>query len=138
MPQLIEHIDAIARKKQRDVLSIRFYAPETVHEYDYEKDPERQRVIRWLEEQGMAWQPCGSAASESAMLPYMGDVYVDVSYDVSDVRFQALQTYLENPDGTMRHPSVTFEYYPLAVAMRNAHHDEPGFWNRWAEGEPET
>ena len=91
MPQLIKHIDAIARKKQRDVLSIRFHAPETVHEYDYEQDPDRLRVMRWLEEQGMAWQPCGPVASESAMLPYRGDVYVDVPYNVSDGRFQALQ-----------------------------------------------
>lgn len=133
MPQLIEHIDAIARKKQRDVLSIRFYTPETVRAYDYRKDPERQRVTRWLDERGIDWQPCGAVANEYAMQPYRGDVYVDVPYDVSDAQFQALQAYLENPDGTMRHPSVTFEYYPLAMALQNAHHDEPGFWDRWAE-----
>jgi hypothetical protein len=131
MPELIEHIDAIARKKQRDVLSIRFYTTETVRSYDYRKDPERQRVIDWLNERSIAWQPCGQVANENMMQAYRGDIYVDVPFDVSDAQFQQLQVYLENPDGTMRHPSVTFEYYPLALAMKNAHHDEPGFWERW-------
>lgn len=133
MPELIEHIDAIARSKQRDVLSIRFYTRETVREYDYRKDPERRRVIDWLDEKGISWQPCGPVANEHGMLPYRGDVYVAVPFDPSDLQFQELQVYLENPDGTMRHPSVIFEYYPLALAMKNAHHDEPGFWDRWAE-----
>lgn len=133
MPELIEHIDAIARKKQRDVLSIRFYTRETIREYDFRKDPERQRVTDWLDVNSIAWQPCGPVANENAMQAYRGDIYVDVAFETSNAQFQKLQTYLENPDGTMRHPSVTFEYYPLAMAMRNAHHDEPGFWDRWAE-----
>lgn len=133
MPELIEHIDAIARSKQRDVLSIRFYTREAVREYEYKKDPERRRVIDWLDEQGISWQPCGEVAKENALHAYRGDIYVDVPFDPSDARFQKLQAYLENPDGTMRHPSVTFEYYPIALAMENAHHDEPGFWDRWVE-----
>lgn len=133
MPELIEHIDAISRKKQRDVLSIRFYTAETVRTYDYRKDPERRRIIEWLDEHAVAWQPCGPVASEYAMRPYQGDIYVDVPFDASDAQFRELQAYLENPDGTMRHPSVIFEYYPVALALKNAHHDEPGFWDRWAE-----
>lgn len=133
MPELIEHIDAIARKKQRDVLSIRFYMREAIRGYDYRKDPERQRVTDWLDENGIAWQPCGPVANENAMQAYRGDIYVDVPFEASDAQFQKLQAYLEHPDGTMRHPSVTFEYYPLALAMKNAHHDEAGFWDRWAE-----
>ena len=30
-------------------------------------------------------------------------------------------------------PEVTFFYCPLDKAMENAAHDEPGFWQRWAE-----
>ena len=67
------------------------------------------------------------------MWSYRGSIYVDVPFDTTDSTYQLLQTYLENPDGTMRHPTVTFEYYPLEMAMKNAHHDEPGFWERWAE-----
>lgn len=133
MPELIEHIDTIARKKQRDVLSIRFYTREAIHEYHFRRDPERQRVIDWLDKNGIAWQPCGPVANENAIQAHRGDIYVDVPFDASNAQFQNLQAYLENPDGTMRHPSVTFEYYPLALAMKNAHHDEPGFWDRWTE-----
>lgn len=133
MPELIEHIDTIARKKQRDVLSIRFYTREAIHEYHFRRDPERQRVIDWLDKNGIAWQPCGPVANENAIQAHRGDIYVDVPFDASNAQFQNLQAYLENPDGTMRHPSVTFEYYPLALAMKNSHHDEPGFWDRWTE-----
>lgn len=130
---LIDHIDAIARRKQRDVLSIRFYTRDTdFMEYDYLQDPERLRVI--------TWQPCGPIANENRMSSYRGDIYVDVPYDTTDPTYELLRDYLENPEGTMRHPTVTFEYYPLELAMKNAHHDEPGFWERWADefwGEPQ-
>lgn len=134
MPELIEYIDAIARKKQRDVLSIRFVTRDTdFMEYDYYQDPERLRVISWMDEHGISWRPCGPVANENCIPSYRGDVYVDVPFDTDNPTYQLLQTYLENPDGTMRHPTVTFEYYPLDMAMKNAHHDEPGFWDRWAD-----
>lgn len=134
MPELIEHIDAIARKKQRDVLRIRFYTCDTnLIKHDHLSDPERLRVIVWLEKHAIPWQPCGPVANEQRMSSYRGDIYVDVPYDTTNLTYQRLQTYLENPDGTMRHPTVTFEYYPLEMAMKNAHHDEPGFWERWAK-----
>jgi hypothetical protein len=134
MPETIEHIDAISRKKQRDVLSIRFHARDTDSlEYDYQRDPVRQRIISWLDERGIAWQPCGPVANENGMWPYCGSLYVDVPYNTSDPTYELLRAYLENPDGTMRHPTVTFQYYPLELAMKNAHHDSPGFWERWAE-----
>lgn len=134
MPQLIEHIDAIARQKGRDVLSIHFRPgyPEALA-YDYRKDAERERVIGWLEAQGIPWQPCGDVADEARMMPYVGEVYVDVPFDPAGPHFRKLQTYLENPDGTMRHPRVVFMCLLLEKAMKNAHHDEPGFWDRWGE-----
>ena len=134
MPELIEHIDAISRMKQRDVLSIRFHTRDTDPlEYDYQQDPIRQRIIRWLDERSIAWKPCGPVANENCMPSYCGSLYVDVPYDTTDPRYELLRDYLENPDGTMRHPTVIFEFYPLELAMKNAHHDRPGFWERWAE-----
>jgi hypothetical protein len=134
LPQLIEHIDAIARKKRRDVLSVRFHPsfPDFLS-YDYKRDSERQRVIAWLDAQGIPWQPCGDVADEARMMPYVGEVYVDLPFDPADPNFRKLQTYLENPDGTMRHPEVIFMCLPLEKAMKNTHHDEPGFWERWGE-----
>jgi len=44
-----------------------------------------------------------------------------------------VQAFLEYPDGTMRFDDVKFYVVPLQDPMKNAHHDEPGFWERWAE-----
>lgn len=131
MPRLIEHIDAIARREKRDVLSIRFHPdyPDALS-YRYEDDPERRRVLAWLDAQGIKWQPCGDVANEGRMMPYLGEIYVDVPFDPGDPDFRKLQEYLENPDGMMRHPAVVFMCLRLEVAMKNAHHDEPGFWDR--------
>ena len=40
---------------------------------------------------------------------------------------------IENPDGSMRYPEVFFIHCSLDKAMENAAHDEPAFWDRWAE-----
>ena len=133
---LIEHIDAIARKKQRDVLAIHFH-PASVYEvggsYNYEKDPNRKRVISWLNKHKIAWQACGDVADEACMCSYLGQIYIDIPFDESNPQYQLVRDYLENSDGTMRNEQVTFCYLPLEHAMRNAHHDEPGFWKKWAE-----
>ena len=150
MPMLIEHIDAIARKKQRDVLYVTFEAPkpesgltsETEEDeeelrwflkFDWEHDPMRQQVCEWLTDQHICWFPCGYVASEHSMGRYQGQIYIDVPFDETDPTYQRLQGYLEHPDGSMRFPTVKFWYLPLEKAMENAHHDEPGFWEAWAE-----
>ena len=136
MPMLIEHIDAIARKKQRDVLSIDFH-PATVYEdwgsYNFERDPNRKRVISWLKKHKIEWRACGEVASENSMCSYLGQIYIDVPFDESNPQYQLVRDYIENPDGTMRNEQVVFRYLPLEHAMKNAHHDEPGFWKKWAE-----
>lgn len=136
MPMLIEHIDAIARKKQRDVLAIHFH-PATVYEdwgsYNFRRDQNRKRVISWLNKHNIKWQECGEVASETCMCSYLGQIYIDIPFDENDQQYQLVREYLENPDGTMRNEQVVFVYLPLEVAMKNAHHDEPGFWEKWAE-----
>lgn len=67
------------------------------------------------------------------MLPYLGNIYIDVPFDESDSKYQLVREYLEKPDGTPRDERVRFYYLPLEIAMKNAHHDEPGFWDKWAE-----
>lgn len=44
-----------------------------------------------------------------------------------------LEFHPQHPDGSMRQAGVRFCVMPLAYAMRNVAHDEPGFWARWAE-----
>lgn len=143
MPMLIEHIDAIARQKQRDVLYVVFHPPASGKpdeeeivaqgDVDWKTLPIRQQVIDWLDAQGIGWKPCGHFANEWLMMGYCGQIYVDVPFDSSQPSFLAMQAFFEHPDGSMRFPEATFFYCPLDKAMENAAHDEPGFWERWAE-----
>lgn len=140
MPQLIEHIDAIARKKQRGVLYVEFH-PENWGSfendfwcgYDYQGDKRRKTFLAWLDRNGISWQKCGPFASENGFRSYLGEIYLDVPFDESNADYQRVRDYLENPDGTLRDDNVRFYYLTLEYAMKNAHHDEPGFWDRWAE-----
>ena len=145
MPLLLEHIDAIARHKQRGVLYVEFHplalnpevgeglsdqdvwAWKTMPDSAWQTLPIRQQIIDWLDAQGIGWQRCGHFADVGLMMGYRGQLYIDLPYDQSLPAFQALQAFLENPDGTMRYPKVFFIYCPLENAMENAEHDAPGF-----------
>ncbi len=139
MPMIIEHIDAIARKKQRDVLYVTFHSKKPDDEeswdeqHDWENDPMRETVCHWLTEHQIDWKPCAYVADENCIAPYHGQIYLDVPYDDHDPRYVQVRDYLENQDGTMRFETVSFWYLPLEKAMENAHHDEPGFWEQWAK-----
>ena len=139
MPMLLEHIDAIARKKQRDVLFIEFRSPENEDgtpcesDFDWKTDPLRRQVCQWLTRHQIPWQECGHFANENCMMSYQGQIYIDVPYDGDNPMYRKVRDYLENPDGSMRFGTVIFWRLSLKIAMRNAHHDEPGFWENWAE-----
>jgi len=143
MPMLIKHIDAIAREKKRDVLFVCFhpknwgiYEDGTSMdwlEYDHNQDKRRDEVIAWFDEHHIPWQKCGPEASESGFRSYLGEIYIDVPFDENDPQYQIVCEYMENPDGIMRDENIRFYYLPLERAMKNAHHDEPGFWEDWAE-----
>ena len=134
---LIHHIDAIARQKQRDVLCLVFKGLNEDDEdsilLDWENLPVRQQIIAWLNSKGISWQPCGNVANVNYMCGYTGTIYIDLPFDRALPAYQELEAYLENSDGSMRFPGVVFAYLPLENAMKNAEHDEPGFWERWAE-----
>jgi hypothetical protein len=154
MPQVIDHIDAIARKKKRAVLYLEFHPASTFHsqvietdedhdlymeskhrisDYKYEKDAVRDEIIENLNRLGVSWVECGPIASESGFSSYKGQIYLDVPMDDDLPLYHELNDYLEYPNGEMRFPTVRFYYLALEVAMQNAHHDEPGFWETWAE-----
>ena len=139
MPMLIDHIDAIARKKGRDVVFLDFPQEEnedpfTGFDVDWDGLPIRKQIIAWLEQNQIAWRPCGDFADENMMIDgYRRRIYVDVPFDIGDHVYQRLQKYLETPDGASRFAGVKFCYLPLEMAMKNAHHDEPGFWERSVE-----
>jgi hypothetical protein len=128
MPQLLQNIDEIGRAKQRDVLFLAF----TNHKIPYASNPVREEILAWFDANGIAYVECGGYTSELREESYRGQVYIDVPYDVSDPAYKQLEAFLENADGSMRWDGTCFICYPLDYCMRNAHHDEPGFWDRWA------
>jgi hypothetical protein len=132
MPQIIRHIDAIARAKQRDVLLVIFHEQLGL-DTDWENLPIRTALIQWLDAHKIAWESCGEYADPDIMCCYLGQIYIDVPFDDANPDYQKLRDFLEYPDGTMRHQGMKFCYDSLAHAMENAHHDEPGFWENWAE-----
>jgi len=136
MPGLIAHIDAIARKKQREVLYLEFHPQPRAEwrNYRYEDDVTRTAILAWLDANHIPWTRCGPFADRRVMAPWLGQVYLDVPYDETLPEYRVLRDYLEHPDGSMRHEGVRFYALPLDLAMENAEHDEPGFWERWAEG----
>lgn len=135
MPVLIEHIDAIARQKQRAVLYLEFHPQSAFADssaYDYEVDNKRQAFLDWLQQHGIGWQPSAPIASGCGFGAYLGQIYIDLPMDDDDPLYCCLRDHLEYPDGSMRDPNQRFFYLPLEIAMRNAYHDEPGFWEKWA------
>jgi hypothetical protein len=135
MPQHIEHIDAIARKKGRAVLYLEFHptAFKEWRNYRHQDDPTRAAVLAWFDAHDVPWVECGPFANPNVMAPYLGQVYIDVPYDDTLPEYRALCEHLEHADGSTRHAGARFYVMPLDYAMRNAEHDEPGFWERWAE-----
>jgi len=141
MPLLIKHIDQIAREKNRSVVFVSFEGAENIslnmpapnHFYArFEDDPNRKELIKWLNENSITWEPCAHFASEGGWSSYSGNIYIDVPWDETDEQFLKVQKCLENADGTMKNPLVKFWGITLDQAMQNAHHDEPGFWEKWA------
>ncbi|MFL9906761.1 hypothetical protein [Paraburkholderia sp. RL17-337-BIB-A] len=133
MPALLEHIDAIARKLQRDVLYLAFVRGSRPFYENYESLDSRKRILQWFDDESIPWRECGRYASETTMRSYAGKVFIDVPFDETNPQYQKVQAFLEHSAGSMRFDDVKFYVVPLQDAMKNAHHDEPGFWERWAE-----
>ena len=133
MPQDIQHIDKIAREKQRDVLFIGFISPLKTESPLYERAGDDDPHIQWLQANDIPHRPCGLVANENAFPEYEGHIYIDVPMDDKDPTYQKLLSHFENPDGSPKDPQCVLYFHPLVDAMKNAHHDEPGFWEEWAK-----
>ena len=144
---VIEHIDYIGRQKQRDVLFLRFHDDKFVvflddtrslfddNDYNSPTHP-RTTIIKWLNENNIKWKPCAEVASECGWSSYKGQIYIDVPYDVNDPTYQKLADYLEDGNNNVKPEfgeHTKFYYITLEQCMTNAYHDEPGFWEKWAD-----
>jgi hypothetical protein len=144
MPQVLKHIDYIARQKQRDVLYLTFInepfksffsEPEPSDHYWKQPNSIRSKILIWLDENGFSWKECGEPARISGWRSYAGQIYIDVPFDTNDPEYQKLVEYLEDGNGNIKPEFGNTQFWVMALdnAMKNAHHDEPGFWERWAE-----
>ena len=126
MPVLLKSIDKIAREKQRDVLFIRFDY-NFVEDFNYKDWPFRQHMITWLKEENIPFYECGDIATDDGLNSYLGQIYLDIIYDVNDPIYQKVANYLETQDGKPKIEGVLFYLVPLNLAMKNSHHDDPDF-----------
>lgn len=114
MPQLLQHIDAIAREKNRDVLFVHF---ENFEQDDQGDDPIRSIVLAWLEDHDIAYQPCMGLEQEGFIDTYSGDIYIDLPLDETDPTYQKLSEYLEDDEGNMMLDGVLFYVLSLETAL---------------------
>lgn len=126
MPQQLQHIDQIARDKNRDVLFLHF---EHYQEDEAGDDPIREIVITWLEDHDIQFVPCMGLEQESLVDVYSGDLYIDLAVDEEDPIYQALCEYLEDDEGNMRLDGVLFFVLSLDLALeidaeRAINHDD--------------
>ena len=132
MPIDLKHIDKIAREKNRDVIFINFNT-EVFPSYDYEDYKERNELLQWLDKKHIPYMECGPIASENGWESYRGQLYIDLPIDEKNNKYQLLCEHLDGANDTFKIEGVESWIFPLEVAMKNKHHDEPGFWDKWAE-----
>lgn len=139
MPQFINPIDKISRRENRDVIFASFYKDdpykaifnqeEPFPEFDWESDPLRNQTLDWLTANNIAFEPCYPVLGDGILsLPYFGDIYIDAPMDQQNPVYQKVVSFFEKPDGTSRMAPVILWYIPLSRAMKNAHHDDPAYW----------
>jgi len=116
MPQIMQHIDAIAREKNRDVLFVHFENYE--HENaDAESYHLRQNLMEWLQQRQIAFAPCMGIEQPGVIESYAGDLYVDVPFDEDDLSYQKVCEHLEDAEGNMKIPGVLFFVLSLETAL---------------------
>ncbi len=114
MPQLLQHIDAIAREKNRDVLFVHF---ENYEENEQNPDSYRQDVLSWLEQNDIPYEKCMGLEEEGSIDSYWGDIYIDVPFDLENEQYQILSDYLEDEEGVMKIEGVYFFVLYLETAI---------------------
>ncbi|SEL21161.1 hypothetical protein [Acinetobacter sp. DSM 11652] len=116
-----QHIDAIAREIQRDVLFIHF---ENYTDDQNEEESIRDHVIAWLEQHEIEFVPCLGLSGEDEIDSYLGDLYLDIPFDEQNNQYQLVKNYLEDEQGNMKIEHVLFFVLSLEVAEEIAKDQE--------------
>ncbi|MGE8538773.1 MAG: hypothetical protein ACN6NI_05785 [Acinetobacter sp.] len=114
LSQLLQHIDAIAREKNRDVLFVHF--EHYVHP-EQDANSARQQFIDWLEQQDIRYMPCLGIEPTVGSEVYSGGLYLDVPFDLQHKTYQKLSEYLEDDQGNMKIDGILFFVLSLGLAL---------------------
>ena len=123
MPKLLHHIDEIACQRQHDVIFIEFHHFNSSHPQEYLTNASRAEIISWLSDNNIPHWECSSLPSGFGSVRYRGEIYIDVAYDRDDPLYLMIESFLENPDGTMRFEGALFRGVTLDSCMLH------GMWN---------
>lgn len=136
MPELIKHIDTIARALERDVLMIAPDSSVPVCEAQrlWRRSSDRQELINWLDANFIGWEPSGWPPKDGCMESYQGGIYIDLDYDPFEPLCIKLEEYVkEDAQGILKWPGMRLYLCSLEWAQQFAHHDKPGYWAEQAE-----
>ena len=124
---MIESIDAIARRLQRDALMLVFCNGRAVvslrtepMDLRWQQDPARIRILAWLDGEGIGWSRCLPFLLDGFReVRYQGHVFIDLPNQREDLRYRRLlaQTEARRDDGS--HDGVGLFVMRLSTAMQN-------------------
>lgn len=129
MPMLLHPIDAIARKKGRNVLFLSFSRSAHPHVLSGYTPTRKQKAARkaalsWLREENIAHFECLPYWANGLIhCSYEGHIYIDVPPIDSDETYRRILDHFEFADGTTRDLDAALVICTLEYAMENAHHD---------------
>lgn len=132
MPELLETIEEIAIRLQRDVLFVAFDPPgrsrtpwgyeledlEWFRSVDWETYQPRSDLMGWLDQHEIAHQDCYPPLGAGWLAcPFMGTLYIDLPYDSENPTYLLLEGHLEGPEGKNKIPGVRFLLYPFSATI---------------------
>lgn len=117
MPTLLHHIDEIACQRQHDVIFVEFHHFGSKHPQDYLTNESRTAIVNWLTDNNIPHWECSSMPSGFGSIRYRGEIYIDVAYDRDDPLYLMIESFLENPDETMRFEGALFRGITLESCM---------------------
>lgn len=122
MVVLVEAIDAISRRLDRDVMYLRCSCMHSA---------ERAKAKDWLNAAGLSTSDCMPFVTSYLQIESPAtELYIDVKYDPNSEVFRLLDSQFRNATGSPVLTGVLLTRLPLEQALLNKEQDEPGYWDK--------
>jgi len=121
VPQLVATTFEIGVRERRDILFLSFRDipdPRSPEDEPWEHIPERQVILRWLDDNGVGWEPCFHISPGTLIAPYRGSIYLDVAPTEGSEQYRQLLAFLEDDFGKCRFEGVDFWLMPLEKSLK--------------------